>query len=98
MKLGSRTSEINLKSEVRQSEGRLYEYTLTVNRSPYTASYRLPLYSISVNLTDRDGIKSQRSAENAFVDPERALAFFDRLVENLATPIDLPYILEDEFN
>ena len=32
-----------------------------------------------------------------FSEGNKAKAFFDKLVRNLATPIDLAYIVEDEF-
>ena len=37
-----------------------------------------------------------RSGE-LFSEEKKALAFFEKLVRNLATPIDLAYIVEDEF-
>ena len=35
------------------------------------------------------------SVRDAFADPGRAILFFEKLVRGLATPIDLPYVLED---
>ncbi len=82
--------------EERASEGRLYTYELTMRRGERTADWQLPLYSIKIKMTDKDGRSSQREARDLFTCGERAREFFDKLVNNLATPIDLGYVVEDE--
>ena len=47
-------------------------------------------------MTDIDGKKTEATAKDLFADVGKALVFYDRMVQNLATPIDLPYIIEDE--
>ena len=48
-------------------------------------------------MVDPFGNNRQADARDIFSDKEDAEAFFDKIVRNLATPIDLAYILEDEF-
>ena len=80
------------------SEGAEYKYSLYSTQSSRVASYRLPLYSISVELTDVDGNSTFAKIGDVFSDIGKAIIFYDRLVKHLATPIDLPYILEDEIS
>jgi hypothetical protein len=54
----------------------------------------MPLYSIEVALT-KDGETSKNTVENIFSDIGKALVFYNQLVDNLASPADLPYIMED---
>ena len=44
--------------------------------------------------SDTSGTRSD--ANDLFSDLSRASGFFDKIVDNLATPIDLAYIVEDE--
>ena len=56
----------------------------------------MPLYSIKISMTDPSGNRSEREATDVFSSSDEAVRFFDRLVRNLATPIDLCYVVEDE--
>ena len=89
--------EIVIKSERVIADGAEYEYTLFVRESARVASYRIPLYSVTVKMTDRDGKETFKEAKDAFSDVGKALVFFERIVEYIATPLNLPYILEDEY-
>lgn len=82
--------------EERQNEGFSYTYELILSEGVRTADWRLPLYSIRISMTDSEGKKSQREATEVFTDSVRAIEFFNKLVRNLATPIDLGYVIEDE--
>lgn len=82
--------------EERAADGCLYTYELTMRQGERTVDWRLPLYSVKVKMTDAEGKSSQREARDLFTCPKRARAFFDKLVRNLATPIDLGYVVEDE--
>ena len=44
-----------IKSEVREADGAKYQYSLIMTESNKVASYKLPLYSIEVEMTDSDG-------------------------------------------
>ena len=88
---------ISIRTEVRESEGFEYRYELTEKKDFYVASYGIPLYSISVRMKKIGSQKStEGKAENLFSDLKKAMRFFEKLVRNLATPIDLSYIVEDE--
>ena len=73
-----------------------YLYELTVRENKLTASYGIPLYSVSVAMRDTEGELTEASVKDAFADAGRAIVFYEKVVRYLATPIDLIYILEDE--
>ena len=85
-----------VKKTERAEDGYAYTYELLLRRGTRTADFGLPLYSIRISMTDPNGNTSQREATDVFVNSEQANIFFDRLVRNLATPIDLCYVVEDE--
>ena len=87
-----------LKSNKINSDGIEYVYTLLENESDNVASYRLSLYSIRVEMTDIDGKHSYAEVNDVFCDVGKAILFYEMLIKNLATPIDLPYILEDKIS
>ena len=80
------------------SDGFEYVYTLFENESDKVASYRLSLYSIKIEMTDSDGKYSYAEVNDVFCDVGKAILFYEMLIKNLATPIDLPYILEDKIS
>ncbi len=47
-------------------------------------------------MIDGEGKERVASATDVFVNEECALSFFEKIVRNLATPIDLAYVIEDE--
>lgn len=73
-----------------------YTYELTSRAGDAVATYGLPLYSVRICMTDGDGKSREANAKDIFSNHEKAETFFNKLVRNLATPIDLVYILEDE--
>ena len=85
-----------IKHEIRECEGNSYTYSLIVNESNAVASFRLPLYSVEIEMTDAEGKKTSARTHDLFADVGKALVFYRKLVDNLATPLNLPYILEDE--
>ena len=92
----SKGAEI-IRTEVREKDGFEYKYTLTLSRGRRVASYGIPLYSVAIEMrASSDSRESRGDAEDLFSDLSRASDFFDMIVDNLATPIDLPYIVEDE--
>ena len=81
--------------EIRKSAaGDSYVYRLVMNKSSQVSSYRLPLYSIEVEM-DHDGEHTANSTKELFSDVGRALAFLSYLAEHLVTPLNLPFVLED---
>ena len=78
-----------------EADGISYTYTLSVSTSKRVASFRLPLYTIGVRMRCADGEVTEADTGAIFADIGKALTFYNTLVENYATPIDLHYILED---
>ena len=85
-----------IKKDVREADGARYCYTLIMSESNKVASYKLPLYSIEIEMTDADGNVTNAKTKEIFADVGKAISFFRKLSENLATPLNLLYILEDE--
>ncbi len=83
-----------IKETTKIEDGIIYQYLLTSSRSVKVASYGMPLYSIEVIMT-KDGEVTKNEARDIFSDIGKAVVFFDKISNNLATPMDLPYILED---
>ena len=94
----SNKGEVCIKEEMRTLDGVVYTYKLLINESFRYSSIGLPLYSIEVEMEDVKCEKTTKARSGELFSEERkALAFFKKLVRNLATPIDLAYIVEDEF-
>ena len=85
-----------IKKEMREADGAKYCYSLVVSESNKVASYKLPLYSVEIEMTDNYGNVTNARTRDLFADIGKAISFFRKLVDNLATPLNLPYILEDE--
>ena len=85
-----------LRKEERRDEEYSYSYELLMREGDTMANWKLPLYSIKVDMTDAKGNRRHADARDVFSCKEKALEFFDKIVRNLATPIDLNYIIEDE--
>ena len=94
MKRKEDTKEI-IKEEIRRSDGFEYIYRLIVRKSARVASYKLPLYSIRIELNG-NGKHTEYELTDIFADGGKAVTFFQEMVDNLVTPIDLPFILEDK--
>ena len=88
--------ETVIKRDTRELDGAIYSYSLIVSESNKVASYKLPLYSIEIEMTDNDGNVTNARTKEIFADVGKAIAFYRKLSENLATPLNLPYIIEDE--
>ena len=85
-----------IRKDERQDEFNIYTYELSVRLGTDTANFRLPLYSVRISMTDAYGNTREGCVGDAFADSAKAIKFYERLVDGLATPIDRPYILEDE--
>ncbi len=91
-----KTADKVIKRDERLDGAIAYSYELSVKENKNQASFRIPLYSVKVCMIDETGEESSAAVEDAFCDAGQALIFYDKVVRNLATPIDLAYILEDE--
>lgn len=85
-----------IRREDREESGNKYSYELTIREADEVAAFRLALYSIKISMTDAEGNEREANARDVFSNGDKARIFFDKIVRNLATPIDLVYILEDE--
>lgn len=85
-----------LKCVTREADDAVYKYSLYVRQSNRVASYKLPLYSIKIEMNSVESGYTEAESGDIFSDLGKASVFFDRLVENLATPYNLPYIIEDD--
>ncbi len=95
----SKKAKINtviIKSETRELKEGICTYNLIMKESRRIASYGIPLYSVSVELSDEFGNITTAVTKDIFSDAGKAVVFFDKVVKSLATPTDLPYIAEDE--
>lgn len=77
-------------------QGIKYTYTMTINESTSTSSFGIPLYSIQIDMIDTSGSHTTSKICDIFSNIGKANAFFNKLVKNLATPLNLRYALEDE--
>lgn len=96
MKTSAVKNETLIRREVRSEGAYVYTYELIASESRRTASYKITLYGIRVAMTDIEGATTSADIKEAFADSGRAILFFEKLVRNLCTPIDLAYIHEDE--
>ena len=88
-----------IRTEVREVEGIEYRYELTRRENRSVAGYGIPLYSVAVMMEFKEsGKRSHGKTTELFSDVKKAVRFFEKLVNNLATPIDLAYIVEDELS
>ena len=75
-----------------------YAYILTRQVGTMVSSFKIALYSIRIDMWDKAGEQSYYKLRNVFASEEKALRFFSKLVENLVTPINLPFVFEDEMS
>ena len=85
-----------LRKEIVHPEKTL-SYELREYDSKDIASFKIPLYEISIVMKNCDVISYCRSGA-LFSSLRKALAFFDMLTECTATPLDLPYVIEDSLS
>lgn len=98
MKQREKTQESVIRREIRSDGENEYCYELIIKESQRVASYKIPLYSIRVGMKNEVSEYTEAEVKDVFADPGKAIVFFEKLISNLATPIDLAYILEDEIS
>ncbi len=97
MKQKQKSTETVIRKEERVSESTVYKYELILSESTGFSSYKLPLYSIRVEMLTNDGSVTYASSDKLFADLGVATDFFEKLIRSLASPTDLAYVVEDEF-
>ena len=99
MRQKERTTDTIIRTDTkRDGEDNAYRYELIMKQGHGVANWKIPLYSIRINMTDSDGNGTSADTSDVFADAGKAILFYEKLVRNLATPIDLAYILEDEIS
>ena len=81
----------------RECDGYFYTYRLLMSEGEGCPGFKIPLYSISVTMSGDDLDEREAFTGKLFSDAGEAIDFFEKAVRNLVTPIDLPYVVEDEF-
>ncbi len=74
------------------SGGYTYKYTLSAAKGADA------MYSLKIVMRGDEGDSRSNTASVAISDGGRAIAFYNKLVRNLATPSNLQYCIEDEFS
>ena len=98
MKNGVGTVDTVIRRDLRSDGVNSYEYELIMRESRRVASFGIPLYSIRVEMCDAEGKCTSADLRDAFADAGRAILLYEKILRNLATPIDLAYIHEDEMS
>ncbi len=91
-----KTVDTKIRTELYEEDGISYKYELIMRESKNLAGWKLPLYLISVEMTQSDSSVTSAETPEIFADAGRAIDFFEKLTKNLVTPINLPYVVEDE--
>jgi hypothetical protein len=95
MKTKEKSKLTLIRREHKVNEGLEYKYELLMKERSHGVNPS-HLYLITIEMTLDDGSTTYAETGEVFADVGKAIAFFDRLVKNLATPIDLAYVLEDD--
>ena len=98
MRRRDKTKNTSIRTEVREKDGIFYKYELMMRESLDTSSYKIPLYAVSVEMKRESGETTNANTSDLFADVGKAIVFFEKIVDNLATPLNLPYIVEDEIH
>lgn len=96
MKAKLKFTETVVEKRTVKKDSMTYSYALLKHESKKLSSFRIPLYAIRIGLTDELGTYTEAQTDELFSDLGKAMVFYDRLIRNLATPIDLAYVVEDE--
>ena len=97
MRKREKTADTIIRTDYKHDdENNAYHYELIMKEGMGVASWKIPLYSIRINMTDSGGRDTCADTKDIFADAGKAILFYEKLVKNLATPIDLAYIIEDE--
>ena len=83
---------MKIKSQSREKDGIKYSYTLVMNDEVSTPT----LHTVKIRMKSNDGSINTYAKEEIFAAQASAVAFLDKLVDNLATPINLPFVIADE--
>ena len=84
--------------ERRVTDGKTeYRYELMLCYKSIGGSAPIPIYSISAEMII-NGIRTFYRTGDLFTCEKKARSFFDKITEKLATPLNMPYVIEDELS
>ena len=87
---------IVLKTENRENEECKYFYRLSIIEQQNLTSANLYEIYITLSSNNSEIVQTSHSEIVHFSTDETANDFFEMLVKNLVTPLDLPYVIADE--
>ena len=91
--MNSQSNILTLRKEKREFQDSIYNYELSAeNTDDFKKS---TCYGISIELICNGG-KTTCFKKQKFKNEEKATEFFNMIVENLVTPLNLPYVIKDE--
>lgn len=91
-----KTETINkLRENTVESDGSKYKYSLMVREIRRHFAPKLPSYSVRIEMVSPSGNQTFAESGFIFVDIGKAIVFYEKLIEHLCTPLDLPYVLND---
>ena len=96
MRQKERTTDTVIRTDSVRDRDICYRYELIMKEGEGVANWRIPLYTVRVYMTDQHGVTTMGDVKDIFADAGKAIIFYEKIVRNLATPIDLVYILEDD--
>ena len=98
MRQKEKTENTVIRRDLRSDGEYDFSYELLMKESRRVASFGIPLYSIRIEMRDNQGNTTSADIKDAFADAGKAIVLYEKIVRNLATPIDLAYIHEDEMS
>ena len=89
--------ETVIRKESITENGAAYRYELILSEGCDTASFGIKLYEIKAE-AEIDGFRTAYRSGGLFSSEEKAFRFFNKIIEKRATPLSIPYIIEDSFS
>ena len=83
---------MKIKTELREKDGIKYSYVLKFDDETNDPS----THTVEIAMKSNDGIINTFASRRLYAEKARVNTLFDKLVDNLATPINLPYVIADE--
>ena len=83
---------MKIKTEMREKDGINYSYVLKLDEMAKDVAP----HTVEIAMKSKDGSINTFASRRIRADKTSVCALFDKLVENLATPINLPYVIADE--
>ena len=79
MRQKERTTDTVIRCDDRRDDRFDYRYELIMKEGDGVATWRIPLYSIKVYMTDRNGKSTSSDIKDIFADVGKAIIFYEKL-------------------